>query len=814
MLYANYFPGLTSLWEKLLPVIILWAVVSYCHVICALTRRYVGIWLMLGYAFIAALAALAALGYTPLNFQPTGGAEASSYYGLWLCLTFVGGTFFTGMSIFYLIRSCRTSRDPQSRNKIFYLLIGVSLLVVSCLRIAFSPIMEYQVEHVVLLFNALLITYATLRHKMPDIKLAVRNGLVYSSIGVLITTLYVLVLWGLQSFFHDWTSPASITSILVMTFVVAWLFNTLRLPFQRTIDGIFYGKRFHYRQTVLISAPRLSSILDLGKLTEVMIKPIPRAVDATQASLLLSSNGDFTSQYTKRLVEGQLIKPINLSKDSQIVSWLAKSDRPLSRELMDLAPEFEGLSKEERDIIQEAEIELLFPIKSNGKLVGVLALSKKLSGGLYPSDDIDLLTGLVNEAAIAIENASLYSRAQDSAQIDELTGLLNHRCFHERVDQEISRCSRFGDIFSLIFVDLDLFKTYNDVYGHLAGDEILRQTGQCISSSIRAIDMAFRYGGDEFTIILPQAPLDDAHSVADRIRKRIESEMNANGISLTCSLGIASWPTDGVMREEIVQSADAALYCSKQAGRNRIWTASETNSLHASGINWEGRGEQDVLSTVHALAATVDAKDPNTYGHSKKTAQYAVDIAEALGYSEDRVATIKAAALLHDIGKIRVSDRLLAKRGALTEDDWDPIRAHPELGVAILKHVKPLHGCIAAIQYHHEHYDGSGYPSGLAGQNIPIDARILAVADAYDAMTSSRPYREKLSHQKAIAELKRCAGTQFDPEIVGVFAALWEPLDSEETPAGGLGRLTRARRRRDKIGRPHPIESGDLLGVS
>ena len=813
MLHTNYFPGHLSLWEKLLPVTILWAVVSYCHVICALTQRRVGMWVVLGYAFIAGVAALAALGYAPQIFQSTGGAEASSYYWLWLCLTFAGGALFTGLSIFYLVQSCRASRNPQSRNKVLYLLIGGSLLVVSSLRIAISPIMEYPLEHIGLLCNALLITYVTLRHKLLDIKLALRNGLVYSSVSVLVTTLYVLMLWSLQHFFHDWTTPASIASILVMTFVMAWLFNTLRGPAHRAVDKVLYGKRSHYRQMVLSSAPRLSSILDLGKLAEAMLKPIPKALDATQASLLLSSNGDFTSQFAKRLVEEQPVKPMSLSKDSQVVRWLANSDKPLSQELIDLAPEFKRLSKEERDIIQGAEIELLFPIKSNGKLVGILALSKKRSGSLYPSDDIDLLIELVSEAAVAIENASRYDRARNRAQIDELTGLLNHRCFHERLDQEISRCSRFGDIFSLIFVDLDLFKTYNDVYGHLAGDEILRQTAQYITSSIRAIDMAFRYGGDEFTIILPQAPLDDAYGIADRIRKRIESEMDSKEASLTCSLGIASWPTDGVMREEIVQAADAALYFSKQAGRNRVWVASDTNNLQVPGMILKGRGEQEVLSTVHALAATVDAKDPYTYGHSKKTAQYAVDIAEALGYSEDKVATLKAAALLHDIGKIRVSDRLLAKRGALSDDDWDPIRAHPELGVAILKHVKPLHGCMAAIQYHHEHYDGSGYPSGLAAQNIPLDARILAIADAYDAMTSSRPYREKkLTHPEAMSELKCCAGTQFDPEIVRVFAALWEPLDAEETPAGGLGRLTHARQRRGKHP-PPPIETGDLLGV-
>jgi diguanylate cyclase (GGDEF)-like protein/putative nucleotidyltransferase with HDIG domain len=394
---------------------------------------------------------------------------------------------------------------------------------------------------------------------------------------------------------------------------------------------------------------------------------------------------------------------------------------------------------------------------------------------------MDLLMTLAGEAGVVIENAQLYAHAKERAHTDELTGLSNHRYFHERLDEEISRSSRFGDIFSLLFLDMDLFKAYNDIYGHLAGDEMLKQIGQQVRSSIRSIDMAFRYGGDEFTVILPQASLEDAGKVGDRIRKRIETEMDSRGAPLTCSIGIASWPTDGVMREEIIQAADAALYYAKQMGRNRICFASEVVPSEIL-IGTKTEKEPGVLSTIYALAATVDAKDHYTYGHSKKVAKYATQIAEALGYSDERVATLRAAALLHDIGKIGISDRLLVKTGPLTEEDWEPIRAHPKLGVAILKHVESLSGCLAAIQYHHERYDGNGYPAGLKGDNIPLDARIMGVADSYDAMTSLRPYRQgKMTHEQAVEELKRCAGTQFDPKIVEVFVSLGERSITRKT---------------------------------
>jgi diguanylate cyclase (GGDEF)-like protein/putative nucleotidyltransferase with HDIG domain len=506
-----------------------------------------------------------------------------------------------------------------------------------------------------------------------------------------------------------------------------------------------------------------------------MLHPLTKAVGASQASLLLSSDDDFTSQFADRLVEGEPITSIRLGKDSPIINWLTREDKPLSRELIDVAPEFKELSEVERKSLDGPGIGLLFPIKSKGNLIGILALSKKQSGGSYSTDDMDLLVTVASEAGVVMENAQLYARAKERAHTDELTGLFNHRYFHERLDEEISRCSRFGDIFSLLFLDMDLFKAYNDIYGHLAGDDMLKQIGQYIKSSIRGIDMAFRYGGDEFTVILPQASLEDSCKVAERIRKRIEVDMDSKGAPLTCSLGIASWPTDGVMREEIVQAADASLYYAKQMGRNRICLASEIMTSEVLSMGTKPDREPGILSTIYALAATVDAKDHYTHSHSMKVSKYATDIAEVLGYSQERIATLRAAALLHDIGKIGVSDRVLMKSGPLSDEDWEPIRAHPKLGVAILKHVESLSGCLAAIQYHHERYDGTGYPAGLKGENIPLDARIMAVADSYDAMTSLRPYRQgKFTTEQALAELKHCAGAQFDPKIVEVFATLSE----------------------------------------
>lgn len=777
------FLGLTRLWGSLVPLSIVCLAVCYYHFITAFVHKTGGIVAKLGYAVVAfILIPLAALGYIPQSVSVANGV-VDIRYGALLYLLWAIGTPFFAFSVYLLVRRYRALRDPLSQNKVIYLLVGISLVYIFLCRDLFPPMPKYPIDQIGHLCNAILISYVIMRHQLLDIRLIIRKRLTYSGISIFITTLYLLMLFGLYYLLQSLVTSAfaNLAAVVAVVLGMAWMFNPLRMNAQRSLDRLFFGESYEYRQMVLNFSHRMSNILDLSELAEAMLRPITRAVHATQVSLLLSSRGDFSSQFAERMEEGEPVIPMKLGKESPILTWLTGENKPLSRELIDVAPEFKGLWEAERNDLEAAEIELLCPIKSKGNLISILALSKRQSGDPYSSDDVDLLMTLSTEAAVVIENAQLYAQAKQRAHTDELTGLFNHRYFHERLDEEIARCSRFGEIFSLLFLDLDFFKAYNDIYGHLAGDGILKQIGDYIKVSIRGVDMAFRYGGEEFTVMLPQASLDDAYKVGERIRKRIEVEMDSKGVPLTCSLGVASWPTDGVMREEIIQASDVALYHAKQTGRNRICLASEARPSQVSETGVQPEGEPGILSTIYALAATVDAKDHYTYGHSKKVSKYATAIAGALSYSQKEIATLRAAALLHDIGKIGIPDGVLVKAGPLEGEDWEPIASHPKLGVAILKHVESLRGCLPAIQYHHEQYDGSGYPAGLKGDNIPLDARVLAIADAYDAMTSLRPYRKgKLTPQQAFEELKRCAGTQFDPKIVEVFVSLNGPSQLKE----------------------------------
>jgi len=421
------------------------------------------------------------------------------------------------------------------------------------------------------------------------------------------------------------------------------------------------------------------------------------------------------------------------------------------------------------------------PLVVRDEGIGSLIVASRRAAA-YNTRQIRLLERLALQIATPIENSQLYARAEQRARIDELTGLFNRRHFEERLKEEVARHSRYGDVFSLLMLDLDNLKTYNDIYGHPSGDKLLNQIGSIIRSSIRNADQAFRYGGDEFTVILPQTSGEDAYVVAERVREQIASEMKAKEVAITCSIGLASYPSDGVMSGELITATDTALYYAKRTGGNRTYLSAKVLSepLTEAGANAREGG----LSAVYALVSAVDAKDHYTYGHSRKVNTYAVALAEAIGLSPDEVSRVSTTALLHDIGKIGIPDKILSKKGKLTNEEWEAIKSHPKLGANIIGNVPGLVSCLPAILYHHERWDGTGYPEGLKGETIPLDARILAIADAFAAMTSARPYRDALCDEKVIKQLRQGAGKQFDPQLVEVFIGLVKPGFPEKVKAG------------------------------
>jgi diguanylate cyclase (GGDEF)-like protein/putative nucleotidyltransferase with HDIG domain len=318
-------------------------------------------------------------------------------------------------------------------------------------------------------------------------------------------------------------------------------------------------------------------------------------------------------------------------------------------------------------------------------------------------------------------------------------------------------------------MDIDGFKEVNDSLGHLAGDQLLREVA---SSMIGVVgdENAYRYGGDEFAVLLPDGDQLTTMTTAESLRHAFLAIDHPTAGRVAASFGVASMPESASTPEELVYRADMAMYLAKSSGKDRVagWGELASASAHPLQVDYSSarRGQPGIITS---LCAALEAKDPSTRAHAERCARYATELAAELGLAQQEIADLKLAALLHDIGKVVIPDHILQKPGPLSQEEMDLIRHHPADGANMLSQVSLASGAVPLIHHHHELFDGSGYPDSLAGDAIPIGARVLAVTDAFDAMTSDRPYGAAMPVEDAVAELRRCAGSQFDEVVVEAF---------------------------------------------
>jgi diguanylate cyclase (GGDEF)-like protein/putative nucleotidyltransferase with HDIG domain len=358
----------------------------------------------------------------------------------------------------------------------------------------------------------------------------------------------------------------------------------------------------------------------------------------------------------------------------------------------------------------------------------------------------------------------LIARLADAARTDALTGLLNRRGFQELMEVETERSLRSARPLAILVGDLDHFKHLNDRFGHAAGDHALRRFAEIATLASRRIDAVARIGGEEFALLLPDTEQHAAYLLAERLRRAVK-EPSSEGELPTVSFGVASFPTHAADAEALMHAADQALYAAKAMGRDRSVIYNPEVLASVLGGNVDTAVGNEHLSAVLVLAETLDLRDSGTASHSQTVGRLAALIAKSLGLDDQRVERIRLAGVLHDIGKIGIPDWILHKPEKLDESEWAEVRRHPEMGARIAASAK-LDDISEWILSHHERVDGAGYPRRLPAELIPIEARILAVADAYEAMTADRVYRPAMPTEEAERELCRHAGTQFDADVV------------------------------------------------
>lgn len=439
---------------------------------------------------------------------------------------------------------------------------------------------------------------------------------------------------------------------------------------------------------------------------------------------------------------------------------------------------------------------VILPLISVNKCIGVMLIEDN-----YARQNISLYKLIANVTALYTHNYDLLERSEGYVNTDNLTLLYNHRGFQEILTNEIQRAETNKQNLSIVMMDICSITKINRELGHAKGDEVIKLVAEKVRQNIREGDIAGRYGGDEIAIILPNTSCDQAKYVAEYLTYSLSCCFIDELGPVKVSVGISSYPTCANDKEKLLILAEQAMYISQakgyKDGMSAIISSADFNfwddialksyaevvgKRHAQlGINFE----EELISKFNAdhaisgnriseiatsLAGAIDAKDPYTKGHSTSVSRYSEALARAINLPEKEVERIKLGALLHDVGKIGIPETVLKKEGPLSDEEWTIMKQHPTIGAEKVLTPNPsLRDLIPIVKYHHERIDGKGYPEGLRNGNIPLAAKIVAIADTYHALVSDRPYRRGMNIEKAISILKEGAGTQWDADLVRTF---------------------------------------------
>lgn len=370
---------------------------------------------------------------------------------------------------------------------------------------------------------------------------------------------------------------------------------------------------------------------------------------------------------------------------------------------------------------------------------------------------------------------AISDRLSTQVNVDGLTGLYNHHFLRGEMDRKIE--DRQAAPFALMIMDIDYFSYYKETHGHQAGDRLLVEMAEDIVDTVRGAGTVFRFDSVEFAVIVDQADHEKVVALAEAIRKSIKVKFAIKDsvdyweYGLTASLGLAFYPADGSNRDDLIARAEQALYKAKVISGNKVETYFSVLEFLKAQVD---PFEEEAFNKLTAFLAIINARDHYTYGHSERVLIYASIIAGLIGMPPPAKRYLQYGAYLHDIGKIEIDRSILNYPGSLSDSQWEIITQHPHWGANIARQIKALQPAIPSILYHHERYDGTGYPYKLSGKNIPLEGRIMALADSFDAMTVERPYRKAISYGDAIAEIKRNRQTMFDPDIADQFVGFLE----------------------------------------
>ncbi|MGI6730698.1 MAG: HD domain-containing phosphohydrolase [Anaerovoracaceae bacterium] len=670
-----------------------------------------------------------------------------------------------------LIKFSRT--NEKAKKQFMPIFAGIFMMFIGHLMIMTPFFKGFPTDILSGVANALFMFYALYKRRLFKLTLLVSRGIVYAFAAAFSLLVFSNSIRYIERFMNRNIPMLAEYSILViaLTFTVATVI--IYTAMQKFIDGVFIKDEIAHAESIKKFSAAVAKSLNVKEILEELVSVIQDVICVKKVYVCIFDEGSqaYTMAHSTSALDRQ---SFSLQKDNPLVSWLTTNNSCLLMKDFKRTVAYKSMWEKEKNQLQELEIACFVPLKDEDELVGIVLLTGKEKNASFTYDDLNLLDSIDSIGTIAVKNSRMYEKAYLEARTDELTGLLNRKYFYEVIQREYE--INQDRSLALIILNIDDFKLYNQLYGNKEGDIALQKIARIIKASVGNNGYVARYSGKEFAIILPLYDLLGARNLAESLRLQI---LNMNKRlpegsfkTLTVSGGVCSIPYAASSVKELIHNADMAIYHVKRNGKNAIMVYSMGNNEVPSHKKPEGKKE-DIYSeyavTIYALTAAIDTKDHYTFSHSKNVAYYATELAYAYGLNQESVEIIREAALLHDIGKIGVPEHILNKPGKLTPDEYEIMKGHVENSIGIIRYLPSLDYVIPAVIGHHERFDGRGYPRGIAREDIPVSARILCIADAFDAMVSERSYKEPYSVSRAIEILSEQAGLQFDPKLAHIF---------------------------------------------
>lgn len=683
----------------------------------------------------------------------------------WFYLLFVVviGAFFEIVHMIY---------DESKKNKHVFkqlssIFLGVGFLAFGNLAIIFPFFEGFPIDVFSGIPMAMCLFHALYKKRLFQLDLLISRVNCYLVSLILAVLIFSKLIPVYEKTLKTWLLLDEVQATLVISFTVMFATLIIYVMLHSFFDSLFGRTEIKHAEAIREFSEKVSHLMSYDEIFTQLIKFLKKALNVEDAYIFLKNEDNHFILKRGKYYDTDYDIPTEINAKQ----LLEKNHDCILVKDYKLTKDYQELAFEKKEALKQYKIECIAAIKGEDDYLGVILLPAKQSEN-YTMNDIRFLQSISLVASIAISNAKLYEQTYQEARRDYLTGVANRRYFFELLD--LCRHEQRYKYGTIIMVSVDDFKLYNQLYGDEEGNQGLRDIARIIQETIANNGVVARYTGKVFAIMLPEHTVEQALQLAKDFSSKIyllNAKTGENAMkSLTVSCGIASGVCSDGDFDQVIQHADTALYYAKQSGKNRIEIYQEgEHAQKTDELSYHKGIYSEYASTIYALTAAIDAKDHYTFSHSESVAFYAQELAKAYGMNEEGIQIVYEAGLLHDIGKIGIDEGILNKPGRLTNEEYEVMKRHVELSINIIRHLPSLDYVIPAVIGHHERYDGKGYPRGIKGEAIPLMARILCIADAFDAMISKRSYKAPMDLEDVLLILEKEAGHQFDPQLVPIF---------------------------------------------